>query len=108
MPGKVLILTDGKNDNVYLSSRNLSHISVLRFGDESVYDVLRAHTVVIERSALEGANVKSPKAKAKAKVAEAEPEVQGVEATAEEAATEEPEVAAEADIDEAEEESSDA
>ena len=52
--GKVLVLTDGKNDAVYLSARNLPDVSVLRFGDESVYDVLWAHTVVIERSALEG------------------------------------------------------
>ncbi len=52
-PGKVLILTDGKNENVYLSSRNISNVSVLPFGEESVYDVLWAHTVVIERSALE-------------------------------------------------------
>jgi large subunit ribosomal protein L4 len=53
IPGKVLILTDGKNDNVYLSARNLKNVSVLAFGNESVYDVLWAHTVVIERSAVE-------------------------------------------------------
>lgn len=53
IPGKVLLLTDGKNENVYLSARNLQDVSVLPFGDESVYDVLWAHTVVIERSALE-------------------------------------------------------
>jgi ribosomal protein L4 len=49
----VLLLTDGKNENVYLSARNLQDVSVLPFGDESVYDVLWAHTVVIERSALD-------------------------------------------------------
>lgn len=53
IPGKVLILTDGKNENVYLSARNLKNVSVLAFGNESVYDVLWAHTVVIERSAVE-------------------------------------------------------
>lgn len=53
LPGKVLILTDGKNENVYLSARNLKNVSVLPFGDESVYDVLWAHTVVIERAALD-------------------------------------------------------
>ena len=53
IPGKVLILTDGKNDNFYLSARNLKNVSVLAFGNESVYDVLWAHTVVIERSAVE-------------------------------------------------------
>ena len=51
--GKVLILTDGKNENIYLSARNLSDVSVLPFGNESVYDVLWAHTVIIERSAIE-------------------------------------------------------
>jgi len=57
--GKVLILTDGMNEPAYLSSRNLSSVKVLRFGDESVYDVLWAETVVIERSALEsGAEAK--------------------------------------------------
>jgi large subunit ribosomal protein L4 len=53
IPGKVLILTDGKNENVYLSARNLKDVSVLAFGNESAYDVLWAHTVVIERSAVE-------------------------------------------------------
>jgi large subunit ribosomal protein L4 len=52
--GKVLILTDGTNERLHLSARNVSSLSVLRFGDESVYDVLWAGTVVIERSALEG------------------------------------------------------
>ena len=55
LDGKVLILTDGTNDNVYLSSRNLTHVSVMPFGNESVYDVLWAHTVVIERSAVDKA-----------------------------------------------------
>jgi large subunit ribosomal protein L4 len=65
--GKVLILTDGKNEQVYLSARNVSRLNVLPFGDESVYDVLWAETVVIERSALEsGATAR----------AEAEPEVE--------------------------------
>jgi large subunit ribosomal protein L4 len=64
--GKVLVLTDGKNDNVYLSSRNLSNVQVMAFGNESVYDVLWARTVIIERSALEEAKPKK-KAKAKAK-----------------------------------------
>jgi len=50
--GKVLLLTDGRNENVYLSARNLPNVTVLPFGDESVYDVLWARTVVIERSAV--------------------------------------------------------
>ena len=66
--GKVLVLTDGKNDNVYLSSRNLSNVQVLPFGNESVYDVLWAATVIIERSALDNVGAKpEPKAEPKPK-----------------------------------------
>jgi large subunit ribosomal protein L4 len=53
--GKVVILTDGTNERLYLSARNVPDLRVVRFGDESVYDVLWAGTVVIERSALESA-----------------------------------------------------
>jgi len=56
LPGKVLLLTDGVKKNLYLSSRNLPVVSVMPFGEESVYDVLWAHTVVIERSALEASS----------------------------------------------------
>ena len=55
--GKTLILTDGRNENVYLSSKNLANVEVRLFGEESVYDVLWAHTVVIERGALEKVKV---------------------------------------------------
>jgi large subunit ribosomal protein L4 len=51
--GKTLILTDGRNENVYLSSRNLPNVEVRLFGEESVYEVLWAHKVLIERKALE-------------------------------------------------------
>jgi len=51
--GKVLILTDGKNDNVYLSARNLQDVAVMPFGQESVYDLLWAGLVLIERSAVD-------------------------------------------------------
>ena len=100
--GKVLVLTDGTNENLYLSARNLSNVSVVEFGGESVYDVLWAYTVVIERSALD----EKPKAKAKVKAetaAEAAPEA---EAEAPEAEAE-VEPAAEAE-EEAEEEAPEA
>ncbi|MDH3423138.1 MAG: 50S ribosomal protein L4 [Gemmatimonadota bacterium] len=58
--GKVLILTDGTNERLHLSARNVASLSVLRFGDESVYDVLWAETIVIERSALEGLSASEP------------------------------------------------
>jgi len=51
--GKVLLLTHGRNENVYLSARNAPGIAVLPFGEESAYDLLWADIVVIERSALE-------------------------------------------------------
>ena len=100
--GKVLVLTDGTNENLYLSARNLSNVSVVEFGGESVYDVLWAYTVVIERSALD----EKPKAKAKVKAetaAEAAPEAEAEapEADEEEAPEAEAEEAAEAEADEA-------
>jgi large subunit ribosomal protein L4 len=54
--GKVLILTDGTQPNVYLSARNLSHVLVRAYGTESCYDVLWARTVVIEKSALDASD----------------------------------------------------
>lgn len=54
LEGRVLLLTDGVRDNVVLSARNVEEIRVLPFGNESVYDVLLAHTVIIESSALDG------------------------------------------------------
>lgn len=54
VPGKVLLLTDGMNENVLRSAQNVPGIEVRAFGTESVYDILWAHTVVIERAALDG------------------------------------------------------
>ena len=53
--GKVLLLTEGQKENVYLSARNLPGVEVRSFGEESVYDVLWATTVIIERGALDNA-----------------------------------------------------
>jgi large subunit ribosomal protein L4 len=65
--GKVLLLTDGQNANVYKSARNLPHVQVMPFGGESVYDVLWANIIVIERGAIEDGKKKAaPKAKAPA------------------------------------------
>lgn len=55
--GKVLLLTEGRKENVYLSARNLPNVEIRPFGQESVYDILWAQTVVIERDALEKADV---------------------------------------------------
>jgi len=53
--GKILFLTEGLKENVYLSARNLPDIEVRCFGEESVYDIIWATTVIIERGALENA-----------------------------------------------------
>ena len=55
LEGKTLILTSGVNSTVHRSARNLSGVQVMPFGSESVYDVLWAHTVIIERAALDEA-----------------------------------------------------
>jgi large subunit ribosomal protein L4 len=51
---KILILTNGKQKNVYLSARNIQNVEVRPYGDESTYDVLWADTVLIEEGALSG------------------------------------------------------
>jgi large subunit ribosomal protein L4 len=111
LEGKTLILTSGKNENVYLSARNLSKVQVLAFGNESVYDVLWANTVVIEKGAFAASEAAATRAEEAAEVAveetpEAEeadaPEVDAQEADAPEAAAAAPEAEAAADAPEAE------
>ena len=51
--GNTLILTNGNNENVWMSARNLEGVQVRPFGEESTYDVLWADTVIIEAPALE-------------------------------------------------------
>lgn len=59
---KVLILTDGVNENLRLSGRNLPPVKVLPFGDEHPYDILLADVVVIERSAIDAMSENAPAA----------------------------------------------
>jgi large subunit ribosomal protein L4 len=76
---KVLILTAEHSPNVVLSARNIPDVRVLRYGDASAYDVLRASCVLVEEPALgtleSGAEVtvEIPAAKPK-KVRRAKPE----------------------------------
>ena len=106
LAGKTLILTNGKNDNIYLSARNLGDVQVLPFGTESVYDVLWANTVVIERSALEG--LEGETRAAPAKKSKKAPARKKAAAEVVEAAAGEPEVDAADASDEPTEEKSDA
>lgn len=108
LQGKTLILTNGKNDNVYLSARNLGQVEVMPFGTESVYDVLWANTVVIERSALDGLEGAVEKKKpAKKKAAAKKAKAPAAEAVAE-VPTEEPAAEADESSDDETEEKSDA
>lgn len=52
----VLLLTDGLKRNVYLSARNIPAVEVRPWGEASAYDVLWAELVLVEASALEGAD----------------------------------------------------
>jgi len=53
---KVLVLTASDSHNVYLSGRNIPDAHVMRFADATAYEILWAHTVVVELGAfVEGA-----------------------------------------------------
>lgn len=49
---KVLILTDGVKQNVYLSARNLPNVEVQPYTDVSTYHILWSDAVVIESAAI--------------------------------------------------------
>lgn len=53
---KVLILTNGSNQAVYLSARNLPDVEVMPMREASAYDVLRASDLLIESGALQSAD----------------------------------------------------
>ena len=61
---RVLVLTDGASQNVYLSARNLPNVEVMPFAQASAYDVMVARQVVIEQAALDavksGATAEEP------------------------------------------------
>lgn len=49
---KVLILTNGQNQNVFRSARNLQNVQVLPFREVSAYEVMTANQLLIEAEAL--------------------------------------------------------
>jgi len=93
---KVLILTDGQNETLYLSARNMPKVKLMPFGEESVYDVLNADLLVIEKSALDDVPDEAPASGTKKVAPDAE--------TATEEVEEEPEENASAEADEASDE----
>lgn len=50
----VLVLTNGQNDNAYLSSRNLPTVQVQPYGEVAAYDILWSEAVVVEEGAITG------------------------------------------------------
>src|SRR3954469_16533157 len=72
---KVLILTSGIKENVFLSGRNLPNVHVMPYSDVSTYHILWSDVVLIEAEALgekldsveESAEVKAASTKAAAK-----------------------------------------
>ncbi|HEX8430848.1 MAG TPA: 50S ribosomal protein L4, partial [Longimicrobium sp.] len=50
---RILVLTNGSQDIVYRSARNIPNVEVMPFSQASAYDVLRARQLVIEASALD-------------------------------------------------------
>jgi large subunit ribosomal protein L4 len=50
---KVLFVLGSKNDNVYLSSRNISSAKVVTADSLNTYDVLNAKKVVLAKSSVE-------------------------------------------------------
>jgi hypothetical protein len=78
---KVLILTSGLKENVFLSARNMPNVHVMPYSDVSTYHILWSDVVLIEAEALgekldaveESAEVKAAAKKASDKVASSAP-----------------------------------
>jgi large subunit ribosomal protein L4 len=51
---KVLLLTAGQNDNLYLSGRNIPAVDVMPYPQAAAYDILWSEAVVVEEGALTG------------------------------------------------------
>jgi len=54
IPGKkVLLLTNGKQESIYKSGRNISKVKVLEAEKASTYDILNNQVLIIQKSAME-------------------------------------------------------
>ena len=91
---RVLMLTEGVNANLILSTRNLQNVEVMRYRDVSAYDILRADALLIEEPAFGGAleqggdaaAIAPPEPAPKRKKAKAEGESEGKRKPAKKAA----------------------
>eukprot|EP01029_Cantina_marsupialis_P002904 TRINITY_DN1277_c0_g1_i3.p1 TRINITY_DN1277_c0_g1~~TRINITY_DN1277_c0_g1_i3.p1 ORF type:complete len:211 (-),score=37.91 TRINITY_DN1277_c0_g1_i3:13-645(-) len=51
---KVLLVLNEDNKNIYLSSRNLKNVQVVRVSDLATYDIMKASTLVFVESSVKG------------------------------------------------------
>lgn len=51
---KVLLVLNEENKNIYLSSRNLKNVEVVRVSDLATYDIMKASTLLFVESSLKG------------------------------------------------------
>ncbi|MPQ45776.1 50S ribosomal protein L4 [Marinifilum sp. N1E240] len=51
---KVLLVLSEDNKNIYLSSRNLKNVQVVRVSDLATYDIMKASTLVFVESSVKG------------------------------------------------------
>ncbi len=51
---KVLLVLNEENKNIYLSSRNLKNIEVVRVSDLATYDIMKASTLLFVESSVKG------------------------------------------------------
>jgi len=91
---RVLMLTEGVNANLILSTRNLQNVDVMRYRDASTYDILRAEALLIEEPAFgaaleqggDAAAIAPPEPAPRPKKAKAEAESEGKRKPAKKAA----------------------
>ena len=91
---RVLMLTEGVNANLILSTRNLQNVDVMRYRDASTYDILRAEALLIEEPAFgaaleqggDAAAIAPPEPAPRPKKAKAEAEAEGKRKPAKKAA----------------------
>ena len=53
---KVLLVLNEENKNIYLSSRNLKNVEVVRVSDLATYDIMKASTLLFVESSVKGLN----------------------------------------------------
>ena len=51
---KVLLVLNEENKNIYLSSRNLKNVEVVRVSDLATYDIMKASTLLFVESSIKG------------------------------------------------------